>query len=168
MMRSVQLNAAHLVLLLPKRNHPVLTGSALTAVKHFLLTSSMNIGNAKSVKSSTCVNLHSLEDCRTCIRANSVPIRFIFSFSSNSMPQANLQYLWQVKESPQLLRQRQGMSMPITGAEDITGVQEGARPSTRTTWAAKSSRTSRSQLLHFKSRAILLTSSYNKNWTMQL
>lgn len=112
MMWNVQLNTVHLLLLLAKRNDPVPTDSALPAVTHFLLASLMNTGNAKGVKLSTSANLCSLEDCKTRILANSVPIRSMFSLSSDSMPQVNLQYF-------QYLRQLRISSASQTDAGEV-------------------------------------------------
>lgn len=80
------LNTVHILSLLAKRNNSVLTDNALIAVTHFFLCSTVNTGNTKSVKSSTCVNLYSTEDYKTCIHANLVSIRSMFFSSSESMP----------------------------------------------------------------------------------
>lgn len=80
MMWNAQPNTVHLLSLLAKRNDPVPTDSALPAVTHFLLASLMNTGNAKGVKLSTSANLYSLEDCKTHIHANSVPMVHVFPF----------------------------------------------------------------------------------------
>lgn len=166
MLWNAWLNTMHLLSLLAKSNHPVSADSALTTVTHFL-----NEHWQWRVKPSACQPIQPKKLCKPRIHANSVPIKPIVFSSSYSVPRAILQdfqYLWQVKESPQLLRQRQERSTPITGAlrcaKDTTSVWEGIRPSTRNMWGAKPPTTSRSQLLHLKkSKAILLTSSDNKD-----
>ena len=172
MLWNAQLNTAHLLSPLAKRNHPVPMDSALAAVTHFLLSSLMNTGNTKTMKLSTCVK--PIQPRRP---QNMYPCHF-------SAHQDHLFLLTRFNAScqspvfPVLVTGEKVSSASQADAWEVNACcwsfwghyRCGGRvqPSTRTAQAAKPPRTSRSQSLHSKAKAILLTSKHNKNQATQL